>query len=174
MAALLLVGCGRTTVATSDPAGVGSAESPPTTQPVASMNDKVVKTDQEWRRQLTPEQYRVLRQKDTESAFTGAYVNTKKPGVYHCAGCGAVLFNSEAKFDSGCGWPSFYAPAKADAVATNEDRSLAMDRTEVLCPHCGGHLGHVFDDGPQPTGLRYCINSASLRFEAKSGAKPKP
>jgi peptide-methionine (R)-S-oxide reductase len=126
---------------------------------------KVVKTEREWQAELTPEQYRILRQKGTEAPFTGEYDHTFEPGTYVCAGCGAELFGSEAKYDSGCGWPAFSAPASADAVDEEVDTSHGMVRTEVLCASCGGHLGHVFPDGPDPTGIRYCINSAALRHE---------
>jgi peptide-methionine (R)-S-oxide reductase len=129
------------------------------------VTEKVLKNEEEWRRELTPEQYRVLREKGTERAFTGEYHATKDPGVYRCAGCGAELFRSETKFDSGTGWPSFYEPTADDAVATERDWGLLVPRTEVHCAACGGHLGHVFSDGPQPTGLRYCINSCSLDLE---------
>ncbi len=129
--------------------------------------EKIRKSDEEWRRSLTPEQYRVLREKGTERPFTGQYAETKTPGVYLCAACGLELFGSETKFDSGCGWPSFYDPLYKAHIEEHEDRSHGMTRTEVTCSRCGGHLGHVFPDGPNPTGLRYCINSASLRLNKK-------
>jgi peptide-methionine (R)-S-oxide reductase len=132
-----------------------------------NMTDKVVKTPEEWRKQLTPEQFRVLRNKGTERAFTGDLWNNHQPGTYRCAGCGLELFAADTKFDSGTGWPSFFKPLDPAHVETQPDNSLFSRRTEVHCARCGGHLGHVFEDGPKPTGLRYCINSASLKFEKK-------
>jgi peptide-methionine (R)-S-oxide reductase len=131
------------------------------------------RSDSEWKRSLSPEQYEVLRRKGTEPAFTGEYYNSKEDGVYLCAGCGNPLFDSDTKYDSGTGWPSYYQPISARAVETEEDRSHGMIRTEVLCARCGGHLGHVFPDGPEPTGRRYCINSISLDFKPSSRSTEK-
>jgi peptide-methionine (R)-S-oxide reductase len=131
------------------------------------MAEKIIKSDDEWRRMLTPEQYEVTRRKGTERAFTGKYWNFHEKGVYLCVCCGNELFSSETKFDSGCGWPSFYAPQAEKRVETAVDKSYGMIRTEVMCSRCGAHLGHVFEDGPRPTGLRYCMNSASLDFVKK-------
>jgi peptide-methionine (R)-S-oxide reductase len=127
--------------------------------------EKIKKTEEQWRAELTPEQYHVLREKGTERPFTGEYDHVFDSGTYHCAGCGAELFSSDAKYDSGCGWPAFSAPAAEDKVDEETDTSLGMVRTEVMCAACGGHLGHLFPDGPHPTGIRYCINSAALRLE---------
>ena len=132
---------------------------------MSEKNTKTPKSDQEWREKLTDEQYRILREKGTEPAFTGEYHDSKQPGTYLCAGCGEALFDSEHKYDSGSGWPSFYQPAAKEKVKMEVDHSHGMTRTEVMCSNCGGHLGHVFGDGPQPTGSRYCINSAALELD---------
>ncbi|MDQ3014191.1 MAG: peptide-methionine (R)-S-oxide reductase MsrB [Acidobacteriota bacterium] len=134
------------------------------------MNDKISKTEEEWRQELTPEQYRVLRQKGTEAPFTGQYYDTHEEGKFYCAACHNALFTSGAKFDSGCGWPSFSEPTAENNVREEADDSHGMRRVEVMCDRCGSHLGHVFNDGPQPTGLRYCINSAALEFEPEQKA----
>ncbi|MBL7995578.1 peptide-methionine (R)-S-oxide reductase MsrB [bacterium] len=128
------------------------------------MKDKIMKSDEEWKKELSPEEYRVLREKGTERAFTGKYYQNHDDGIYYCAACDNPLFSSKTKFESGSGWPSFYEPIPG-GIESETDNSFGMARTEILCARCGGHLGHVFDDGPKPTGLRYCINSVSLDFK---------
>jgi methionine-R-sulfoxide reductase len=173
VAAIALVGCARNV----DAPGSSMADPlPGATVNVRLLDDmgklgpvtpvaRVVKTDAEWRKQLTADQYKIARAKGTEPAFCGAFFDQKKPGVYYCVCCGLPLFTSETKFESGTGWPSFFSPVAPENVVTHEDRSFGMDRTEILCARCDCHLGHVFDDGPKPPGLRYCINSASLVFK---------
>jgi peptide-methionine (R)-S-oxide reductase len=137
------------------------------------MQRKVEKSEEEWKKQLAPERYRVLRKGATERPFTGELLHNKEKGMYVCGACGAELFTSETKYDSGSGWPSFYAAASKDMIEERDDKSLLMHRTEILCKNCGGHLGHVFEDGPQPTGLRYCVNSLSLGFKKQEKAEEK-
>jgi len=133
----------------------------------AQMDNKIQKTDEEWKKELSPEEYRILREKGTERAFTGKYWDHHELGTYICAACGTELFESDTKFDSGCGWPSYFEPIDSSRIIYKEDKNFGMTRTEVMCAKCGGHLGHVFDDGPPPTGLRYCINSGSMKFIKK-------
>ena len=146
--------------------GGASVADPGTVVPTRA--DAVVKTEAEWKAELTEEEFKILRRAGTERAFTGKYWNQKKDGVYRCAACGLELFDSRTKFKSGTGWPSFYSPAAKDRVAEQKDRALGMVRTEILCNRCGGHLGHVFPDGPEPTGLRYCVNGNALDFEERA------
>jgi len=147
-------------------------QSKPVMKAFEKTKQKVLRTSQEWRKRLTPKQFHILREKGTERAFSGKYWNEKKAGVYHCAACGAPLFESDHKFKSGTGWPSFYRPVNSKAVAVKGDTSLGVRREEILCARCDGHLGHVFDDGPKPTGLRYCVNSESLSLQTQPVVAP--
>jgi peptide-methionine (R)-S-oxide reductase len=155
----------------SHPAGEARTGDERTLKGAVMSKEKIRRSEEEWRRELTPEQYRTAREGGTEAAFSGAYWDTKTPGVYACVACGQPLFSSETKYDSGSGWPSFYAPMDEENVETRQDRSLGMRRTEVLCSRCESHLGHVFEDGPRPTGLRFCVNSASLKLMEAPGSR---
>jgi peptide-methionine (R)-S-oxide reductase len=159
--AMLVSGCKRPEALAAD------ATNAPAKTNTTAMTTKVVKSDEEWKKQLTPEQYKITRKKGTERAFTGPHWNSKEKGVYKCVCCGQELFSSEHKFDSGTGWPSYWQPASEKAVSTEADNTFFAKRTEVLCSRCDAHLGHVFEDGPKPTGLRYCINGHALTFEKK-------
>lgn len=161
-------GCGESR---SAPAPPGPTSANDLTMRIEIFQDKIVRSDEEWRKMLTPEQFRILRRQGTEMPFTGRYWNTTDPGVYRCAGCGQPLFTSRAKFDSHCGWPAFDRAIAQGVITEREDRSHGMVRTEIICTRCGSHLGHLFDDGPTDTGLRYCVNSASLDLEP-TGPKP--
>jgi methionine-R-sulfoxide reductase len=166
LAAFVLGGCETKSVAPA-PTKAIAAPAPAPSTPVTEKDDKMNLSEAEWKQKLSPEQYRVLREKGTERPFSGKYWDTTTPGVYKCAGCGTVLFEAGSKFDAGCGWPSFDKMIAAGVIEEHVDKSLGMERREVVCAKCGGHLGHVFDDGPTSTGLRYCINSASIELEPK-------
>lgn len=165
----LLAACARPAAPAHEPVPAPPASGGDPAMPAKP--EKLVKSEEEWKRILTPEQYRVMREKGTERAFTGRYWDTKTKGVYKCAACGEPLFSSDAKFDSGCGWPSFFQPLDGAKLVETEDRSWGI-RTEITCARCGAHQGHVFDDGPPPTGLRYCINSVSIELEPSKDAGP--
>jgi peptide-methionine (R)-S-oxide reductase len=163
-----LIGCDRTARSETPAATAAPSTAPAPNRPHnVERTDKVSKTDAEWKKELTPEQYHVLRDKGTEPPFTNEYANNHEKGVYTCAACGLELYSSDTKFESGTGWPSFWQPIADDRVSVATDSTHGMTRDEVLCARCGGHLGHVFDDGPKPTGLRYCMNSAAMKFEKK-------
>lgn len=161
---IILVGLSLTMCVSNTVKNVNSEHLTDSTKTATAMNDTIPKTEDEWKKKLTPEQYRVLREKGTERPFSGEYDKHWESGTYVCAACGEKLFKSDTKFDAGCGWPSFYREAAKGHIVEKPDFTFGMKRTEIICAHCGGHLGHVFDDGPQPTGLRYCVNSVSLKF----------